>query len=69
MPGSGRQRGTIKFFNARRGWGFIIGTGGGQVFFHRSGLQEGNKPGEGDLVEFAVEATSRGPQATGIISL
>ncbi len=62
-PAAGRVRGVVKFYNARKGWGFIVPTEGKEIYVHRSGLAGEEMLREGDLVEFAIEATPRGPQA------
>ncbi|MCS6844316.1 MAG: cold shock domain-containing protein [Caldilineales bacterium] len=69
LPANGRRRGVVKFYNAARGWGFITPTEGPELFFHRSGLVGPTVLREGDLVEFAVEQTARGAQATEITRL
>jgi CspA family cold shock protein len=62
-----RQRGRVKWYNRSKGWGFVTLMNGGEVFVHRSGLEEGlSSLGEGDLVEFSVEETPKGPQAVHI---
>lgn len=68
LPAPDRRRGIIKFYNARRGWGFITQTAGGDVFVHRSGLASGEDHPlrEGDLVEFTVQETDRGLQAVDV---
>jgi len=59
-----RQRGRVKWYNRSKGWGFVTLGDGGEVFVHRSALAEGLLSlSEGDLVEFAVEDTAKGPQA------
>jgi cold shock CspA family protein len=65
LPAPGRQRGVVKFYSVRKKWGFIVQPDGREVFFHRSAWpSEGDQAlHEGDLVEYAVEATARGPQA------
>lgn len=65
-PAAGRVRGVVKFYNARKGWGFIVPTEGKEVYVHRSGLGGEGPLTEGDLVEFAVEDTPRGPQALAV---
>ena len=65
LPSAGRRRGVVKFYNIRKGWGFITQPDGKEVFFHRSALVLGAEPllQEGELVEYGVEESGRGPQA------
>ena len=58
-------QGTVKWFNAEKGFGFIAVEGGNDVFVHFSAIQsDGFKTlEEGQKVEFGVEEGSRGPQA------
>ena len=44
--------GKVKFFDAERGFGFIMGEDGGQVFLHSSALPEGVTPRPGTRVEY-----------------
>lgn len=63
----GRRRGRVKWYNRSKGWGFITLTSGDEIFVHRSGLAEGLESlREGELVEFAVEQTPKGPQAVDV---
>ena len=64
-------QGTVKWFNAEKGFGFIEVEGGNDVFAHFSAIQgEGFKSlDEGQKVEFEVEDGQRGPQATNIVKL
>lgn len=39
---SGPQEGLVKWYNPEKGYGFIIERGGGEIFFHRSGIAAGN---------------------------
>jgi CspA family cold shock protein len=63
------QTGTVKFFNATKGFGFISPQGGGKdVFVHisaveRAGLRTLN---EGQTVSFETEADARGPKAVNL---
>ncbi len=63
---SERIKGTVKWFNATKGYGFIAREGGEDVFVHFSAIQaEGyRKLEEGQRVEFTVERGPKGFQAT-----
>jgi CspA family cold shock protein len=60
--------GRVKWFNARKGYGFIQVEGQKDVFVHASAIEgEGFKsPKEGDEVEFEISAGSKGPEATDV---
>ncbi|MFQ3906110.1 cold-shock protein [Staphylococcus sp. Mo2-7] len=60
------KQGTVKWFNAEKGFGFIEVEGENDVFVHFSAInQEGYKSlEEGQSVEFEVVEGDRGPQAT-----
>lgn len=62
------QNGTVKWFNADKGFGFITGEDGKDVFAHFSAIQsDGFKSLEdGEKVTFDVEDSDRGPQAVNI---
>jgi CspA family cold shock protein len=64
-------KGTVKWFNAEKGYGFIQVEGGDDVFVHFSAIQgEGFKTlDEGQLVEFDITQGNRGPQAANVIKL
>lgn len=58
--------GTIKFFDAHKGFGFIETAAlDDDVFFHVDDV-DGPDPREGQTVEFTVEQAPRGPRATGL---
>lgn len=60
--------GTVKWFNSEKGFGFITVEGGNDVFAHFSAIQgEGFKTlEEGQIVEFDINETDRGPQAQNV---
>ncbi len=66
-----RITGTVKWFNAAKGYGFIAREGGKDVFVHFSAVQmEGYKTlNEGDQVEFGIEDSAKGPQAVNVVKL
>ena len=68
---SERIQGTVKWFNASKGYGFIAREGGEDVFVHYSAVQsDGYRTlEEGQLVEYSVERGPKGLQATNVITL
>lgn len=65
------MKGTVKWFNAEKGYGFITTEEGNDVFAHFSQIEmDGYKSlEENDQVEFNVEDGDRGPQATNITKI
>ncbi|MBO4395294.1 MAG: cold-shock protein [Eubacterium sp.] len=65
------MKGTVKWFDAKKGFGFISDEEGTDVFVHYSALQqEGFKVlDEGDQVEFEVIQGEKGPQAANVTKL
>ena len=63
-----KERGTVKWFNATKGYGFIQREQGGDVFVHYSAIQgEGFKTlSEGQPVTFDVVQGDKGPQAANV---
>ena len=68
---SDREVGTVKWFNASKGYGFISREGGDDVFVHYSAIQgDGFRSlDEGQRVEFSVEQGPKGLQATNVVAL
>ncbi|WNS46169.1 cold shock domain-containing protein [Paenibacillus sp. MMS20-IR301] len=65
------MKGTVKWFNAEKGYGFLQVEGGEDVFVHFSAIQsDGFKTlDEGQAVEFDVTDGNRGPQAANVVKL
>ena len=63
--------GTVKWFNAEKGFGFITVDGGNDVFAHFSAITgEGFKTlEEGQKVSFEIVEGNRGPQSANIVKL
>ncbi len=66
-----RVTGTVKWFNAAKGYGFISREGGRDLFVHYSAIMDAGNGyrslNEGDVVEFNVEEGQKGPQATNVV--
>ncbi|MBQ1286084.1 MAG: cold shock domain-containing protein [Lachnospiraceae bacterium] len=64
-------KGTVKWFNNQKGYGFICDEEGKDIFVHFSGLNmEGYKTlAEGENVEFDVVEGEKGPQAVNVTKL
>ncbi len=65
------ERGTVKWFNNAKGYGFIQRAGGEDVFVHFQAIAgEGYKSlNEGDNVEFEVEKGPKGYQAIKVVKV
>ncbi len=63
--------GTVKWFDGKKGFGFIEREGEEDVFAHFSAIQEDGFKNleEGQEVEFEIEQGDRGPQAANIVKL
>lgn len=60
------MKGTVKFFNNAKGFGFIAGEDGKEYFVHQTGLAEGVTLADNDSVEFEVTQGDRGPKAANV---
>jgi len=59
------SKGTVKFFNGSKGFGFITQDSGDDLFFHISEIQ-GQEPRDGDKVEYEVGEGRKGPCAVNV---
>jgi len=64
----GKLHGTVKWFSLEKGFGFLAQAGGGEIFFHRTGVpltEQGALPPleEGQEVLYEVMDSPKGPQA------
>lgn len=66
-----KLKGTVKWFNNAKGFGFIGRDDGPDVFVHYSALiAEGYKSlQEGDAVEFEIVDGQKGPQAANVVKM
>ena len=66
-----RLQGTVKWFDPRKGYGFIEQAGAEDVFVHYSAITtDGFRTlNDGDLVEFEIADGERGPQAENVVRL
>ncbi|MDA2913001.1 cold shock domain-containing protein [Acidobacteriia bacterium AH_259_A11_L15] len=71
MTTDAKEQGTVKWFNASKGYGFIQRQSGEDVFVHYSAIQgEGYRNlQEGAAVEFEVTQGPKGLQATNVVQL
>ena len=63
------MKGKIKWYNSRKGYGFIEGEDKKDIFVHRNSIPDGTYLNEGDQVEYEIEDSDKGPQATKIKKL
>jgi cold shock protein len=63
------MKGTVKMFNAARGFGFITGEDGKDVYVHSTAVEGGATLAVGDHVEYEVESGDRGPRAKNVKKL
>ncbi|MFH1094755.1 MAG: cold shock domain-containing protein [Candidatus Micrarchaeota archaeon] len=60
------MKGKVKMFNTARGFGFISGDDGKDVYVHTSAIEGGAALAVGDVVEYDVESGERGLRAKSV---
>lgn len=63
------MKGSVKWFNLRKGYGFISGEDGKDIFVHQNDIPAGTNLNEEDQVEYEIEETDKGSKATKIKKL
>ncbi len=64
-----RVTGTVKWFNAEKGYGFIAQEGGPDIFVHYSAIAGGGYRSleQGEMVEFTITEGQKGKQANNVV--
>jgi len=60
-----RERGLVKWYHRRKGYGFVSRQGKPDLYVHRSAVEEGNLAPD-DLIEFSVGENAQGPMAEAV---
>ena len=68
-PAANRERGLVKWYDRRKQYGFLIRQNHPDIYVHRSGLRGSGALQPGDLVEFSIQASERGPAAVDVTVL
>jgi len=63
------MKGTVKWYNDMKGFGFLSNEDGNDVFVHRSAIPAGTGLYEGDQVEYEIEDSDRGKRAINVKKL
>jgi CspA family cold shock protein len=63
------MKGKIKWYNFRKGYGFILADDGAEIFVHHSAIPAGIQLNEEDNVEFDIEDTDKGKQAKNLVKI
>jgi CspA family cold shock protein len=63
------MKGIIKLYNLRKGYGFITGEDGKEIYFHRTAIPTNITLDEGDEIQFKVKSSEQGPEAKNLKKL
>jgi len=65
------SQGTVKWFDEKKGFGFICGEDGADIFVHYSNIAGGGFKtlGEGETVEFDIIKGDKGPKAENVVRM
>ena len=63
------MKGKIKWYNPRKGFGFIVGEDGKDIFVHQTDIPTDANLNEDDPVEYEIEASEKGPKAKNVKKL
>ena len=66
LPAPERERGLVMWYSARKRYGFITPRSGPELFAHRSRFEDVGRLRQGDLVEFSVAQSEKGPEAVDV---
>jgi len=57
------MKGTVKWFNSAKGYGFITGEDGNDTYVNKVDIPEGTQIRDGDQVEYQITETEKGTKA------
>lgn len=64
----GPHTGVVKWYDPEKGYGFVVHSPGKDIFFHRTGIAEGESPlfEDGTPVTYVIEESEKGPHAVNV---
>ena len=63
------MKGAIKWYNPKKGYGFIQGEDGKDIFIHRTAVPTGTFLNDGDTVEYEIDTSEKKPRTINIKKL